>query len=289
MATRRPQIRLLEETEDAPSVVGLELLRAELPFMGERLELRVEVPDRRATLAEVVPLARAICDRFTEAAVRCVAKAGRRISCTKGCGVCCTNYLVPMTVPEAFRLLADLRAAAPGERRRLEAAFDAAEETLAASGLLEACRNLDPGDPASGVAQRELAGKWWSERRFPCPLLRDQACSHYASRPIPCREFLVVSPPQRCESNAETRVRRPFSMHAVLSQWAAELEGTRPTLVLLVNFLSWCMQRAERGRRTWRGPQIVRKLLEILTDTAAAADETYRGPVADDREPAAGG
>jgi len=275
----KPQIRLLDETEEAPSALGVVMLRTEFPFMGETVGLRAMVPERRATLADVVPLARAVCDRLTEAAIRCAERAGRTISCAKGCSTCCTNYLVPMTAPEAFRLWQDLRALPAAERRRLEVAFDAAEKTVAESGLIEAYAKLDPNDPDSAAAQRELAGKWWAEQRFPCPLLHEAACRYYASRPIPCREFLVVSPPELCAANRETRVRRPFSMHVLLSKWAGELEAARPTLVLLPNFLSWCLGNVARGRRTWRGPQIVKHLLDALTETAGAADKKFGGPL----------
>jgi Fe-S-cluster containining protein len=266
---RDSRIRLCDNGEPAPA--GCAILEAEFPYLDETIRLRVAVPDRPATLADVAPLAREICDRFTSAVIRHVEALGRSISCAKGCGVCCTNYLVPMTVPEALRLWEDLASLPAPERGRLEAGFDVAARKLAESGLEQAYGRLDRDDPASIVAQRELAGKWWSENRFPCPMLRDGACGLYASRPMPCREFLVVSPPDECESNRETRVRRPFPMHAVLAAWAAELEAARQALVLMCNLTGWCRANAARAGRTWDGVAIVRRFLDILTDTAARA------------------
>ena len=268
MASGR-QIRLCDEGEPAPA--GCAALEAEFPYIDETVRLRAAVPEFRATLADVVPLAREICDRLTSSVVRQVEARGRAISCAKGCGVCCTNYLVPMTVPEALRLWEDIRRLPAADFRRLAGAFDDAARRLAESGLEEAYGRLDRADPASMAAQRELAGKWWSENRFPCPMLRDGACSLYVSRPMPCREFLVVSPPEQCRTNTETRVRRPVAMHAVLAAWAAEMEAAEPTLVLMCNLLPWCEAHPAGARRSWPAGQIVRRLLDILAEAAERA------------------
>ena len=262
----RNDIRLLDE--GAPPAGGCTVLDCRLSCLGAELALRVQVPDARASLADVVPLARSICDLLTGLVERDAAARGLTISCRKGCGDCCTNYLVPMTAPEAFRLLDDLGALGDGERRRLEAAFTAAAGRLEASGLCEVYRGMDPADADSPRRQRDLAGKWWSANRFPCPLLRDAACSHYPLRPMPCREFLVTSPPDNCRNNSETRLHRPFAMHSLLSRWAAELEGTRGVLVLLPNFLAWVQGKSARRQRTWRAPLIVRRFLDILAEAA---------------------
>jgi len=275
---RRPEIRLHAEPP-AATAAGAVVLAAEFPFAGRNVALHVEVPDRRLSLADVVPLAREVCDRLTEAVIGAVQAAGRDISCRKGCGVCCTNHLVPLTVPEAFRLQQEFDALPAGRRGELDRAFTGAAEEVDESGLAEDYGRLDKADPLSERRQRDLAGKWWSQRHFPCPLLARDACSLYPFRPIPCREFLVVSPPERCATNTETRVRRPFSVHDVLADWAAEMEGTAPTLVLLPNFLPWTQGKVSRSQRTWRGPGMVRRWLDRLTATAAQADAGYAGPV----------
>ena len=148
MASGR-QIRLCDEGE--PSPAGCAALEAEFPFIDETVRLRAAVPEFRATLADVVPLAREICDRLTSSVVRQVEARGRAISCAKGCGVCCTNYLVPMTVPEALRLWEDVQRLPPADFRRLAEAFDDVARRLAESGLEEAYARLDHAD-LCGVA-----------------------------------------------------------------------------------------------------------------------------------------
>ncbi len=270
-------IRLLADDETAPA--GCALIESQVPYLGQVAVFRVAVPTGLARLQDAAGLARAICDEFVRRIIRGVEDAGGKITCSKGCGACCSSFLVPMTVPEAMRLVEDLQVLPHRERRRLEPLFLQAERKLADSDLAGQMASLDPNDPASTVQQRELAGKWWSENRFPCPLLADNSCGLYRSRPIPCREFLALSDPQCCATNTETRAAKPFSMHQVVAAWAAEFEGTRPTLVLMANLLGWWQHNAERTRRTWPGPILIRRLMEILAQTAGKAAKTFQGPV----------
>jgi Fe-S-cluster containining protein len=269
MSGQPDRIRLLAGDEDTPA--GRALVESRVPYLGQTAVFRVAVPAGPATLQDAAPLARAICDDLVRRVIRGVEDDGGKITCSKGCGACCSSFLVPMTVPEALRLIEDLQALPQRERRRLEPLFLQAEKKLAESDLAGQMASLDPNDPASTAQQRELAGKWWSENRFPCPLLADNACGLYRSRPIPCREFLALSDPKCCATNTETRAARPFSMHQVVSAWAAEFEGTRPTLVLMANLLGWWQHNAERARRTWPGPILIRRLMEMLAQTARKA------------------
>jgi Fe-S-cluster containining protein len=269
MSGQPNRIRLLAGDEDAPA--GCMLVESRVPYLGQEAVFRVAVPAGPATLQDAAPLARAICDDLVRRVIRSVEDAGGRITCSKGCGACCSSFLVPMTVPEAMRLVEDLQALPQRERRRLEPLLLQAEKKLADSDLAGQMASLDPNDPASTVQQRELAGKWWSENRFPCPMLAGNSCGLYRSRPIPCREFLALSDPKCCATNTETRAARPFSMHQVVAAWAAEFEGTRPTLVLMANLLGWWQHNAQRAKRTWPGPILVRRLMEILAQTAGKA------------------
>lgn len=271
------RIRLLAGDQKLPD--GCVLIESEFPYIGQSVAFRAAVPTGLARLPDVVPLTRAICDEFVRRTISAVADAGGTITCSKGCGACCSSFLVPMTVPEALRLMEDLQTIPPAQKRRLEPRFLQAEKKLVESDLAGQMESLDPNDPASTVAQRELAGKWWSENRFPCPLLKSESCGLYRSRPIPCREFLALSDPKCCATNTETRVSRPFSMHQVVSAWAAQFEATRPTLVLMANLLGWWQHNAERGRRSWPAAILVRSLMDILAETARQADKTFEGPI----------
>jgi len=275
-------IRLLGGDEAAPA--GCALIESQAPYLGQAAVFRVAVPAGPARLQDAAGLARAICDDLVRRIIRGVQDAGGKITCAKGCGACCSSFLVPMTVPEALRLIEELQALPQRERRRLEPLFLRAERKLAESDLAGQMASLDPDDPASTAVQRELAGKWWSENRFPCPMLAGNACGLYRSRPIPCREFLALSDPQFCVTNTETRVRRPFSMHQVVSAWAAEFEGTRPTLVLMANLLGWWQHNAERAKRTWPGAILVRRLMDVLAETAQRAATTFQGPIPPDAD-----
>ena len=277
------RIRLLADDQELPA--GCMLVETEVPYNHQPVVLRAAVPVGLARLPDVMPLARAICDEFVRRIIRGVADAGGKVTCSKGCGACCSSFLVPMTVPEALRLMEDIQTIPPAQKRRFEPRFLQAEKKLIESDLAGQMESLDPNDPASTIGQRELAGKWWSENRFPCPLLKDESCGMYRSRPIPCREFLALSDPACCATNTETRVSRPFSMHQVVSTWAGEFEATRPTLVLMANLLGWWQHNAERAQRSWPGVILVRRLMEMVTETARLADKTFKGPIPSDTQP----
>lgn len=266
---QRPQPRLCPQAGG-----GSAPLEAEFPFLGERIHLAVEAPEGRLTLADVVPLARAVCDRLTGTVVGQVAAQGRPITCSKGCGVCCTSYVIPLTVPEAFCLQREFQALPDRQRDRLESALVALAGKITAAGLAEGFAKLDRNDPASLDKQRQMVGGWWARERVPCPLLRDQSCSLYPIRPVPCREFLAVSPPQLCAENRPVRARWPFSMRTVLATWAGRLEDREPSLILMPNLLSWCRVRVTRARRTWRSPGMVRAFLDVLTEIAVETADT---------------
>jgi Fe-S-cluster containining protein len=99
----------------------------------------------------------------------------RRVECRRGCTFCC-HLSVSATPLEAARIA---RRLARGERHGLEHAVLGAAETL---------EGLD--------AQARL------ERKAPCPLLLDGACSLYEARPLACRALLSVSV-RDCERHFE--------------------------------------------------------------------------------------
>ena len=85
-----------------------------------------------------------------------------------------------------------------------------------------------------------------------------------------CRELLVSSDPAICGSWREKRVALPVKMHQVLARMSQELDGRRATasLVPLPTLPAWCAGKAGRAERTWRGPALVSRFLDILRQMA---------------------
>jgi Fe-S-cluster containining protein len=68
-------------------------------------------------------------------------------------------------------------------------------ESMKTAGLFEPLNNLPR---PSGPAYRELALKYL-HLSLACPFLEGGSCSIYADRPLVCREYMVVSPPENCD------------------------------------------------------------------------------------------
>ena len=138
---------------------------------------------------------RLIDDALVARASQVSEESGQPVSCREGCGACC-RQLVPVTEIEAHALLA-LVESLPDERRaNVQARFETAISDLTKAGLIAAVRD------ASSLARQQLRdlGRRYFHLCIACPFLEDERCSIYQQRPLICREFLVISPPERCQT-----------------------------------------------------------------------------------------
>lgn len=94
-----------------------EIIGLELDILSEKVNFRVNVGQDRAKLSDIVPLARTICTKITDVVLRNIRSYGGQIPCCKGCIACC-SHLIPLSVPEAFRLNEEI-SATTGCRRKL--------------------------------------------------------------------------------------------------------------------------------------------------------------------------
>jgi len=117
-------------------IIGLEL-----DILGKEVNLRIAVGQGQARLIDIVPLAQAVCTKITDAALESIRSDGGRIPCGKGCSACCSS-LVPLSVPEAFRLREAILAMPEYQRRVVQQ-----------SCLLVAQRILKRKPPKSFVSQ----------------------------------------------------------------------------------------------------------------------------------------
>jgi Fe-S-cluster containining protein len=99
------------------------------------------------------------------------------LACRAGCSFCCRSLLVEASPPEIFALAARIDALPAARRADVQARIRAADD---------ATRGLS-------VAQRVAA-------RVPCPLLEDDRCSVYDSRPLSCRAAVSLDA-GACESS----------------------------------------------------------------------------------------
>ena len=248
---------------------GKKVIGLELDVLGENLNFHIGVGTGRAKLADIVPLARILCDKITEVVVRKACDEGNRIPCGKGCSACCKRCLVPLSVPEALRFKEEIDAV-PAYRR--ESAWGACLRT---AQLILSQKPPKPFMQQTGVSPARpvdlnLVSNWYTNLKLCCPFLYNHACTIYDQRPLACREHFIKGSARACGGRrgvAEV-LDMPVQLPNVLGQLASELEGTGVEAVILPLVPVWCQENPERAERSWPAEMMVKRFVEIVEPTA---------------------
>lgn len=183
-----------------------------LTIGGKPVELNISATTAPVPARAMLPLFRSLSDAFTALSEQLAQSRGQAVSCRKGCAACC-RQLVPLTEVEALEMAQLVSRMAEPQRSEVLHRFAVARERLAQAGLLESLANLDQVSPAD-QAQIGLA---YFKLTIDCPFLEAEMCTIHSDRPLACREFQVVSPPEYCS--------RPQEMKAVRTELLADVSG----------------------------------------------------------------
>jgi Fe-S-cluster containining protein len=244
----------------------------ELDAAPQPVSVRLTAPDAEVRLSDVVPAARLVATQLARSARSHVESGGIAVPCAKGCAACC-RYLVPLSVPEAFRLREEVLALDAGRRRGIIAAYIRAARVVMNAEPPGTHPREGVGAVSGGAAVESLS-RWYAGLGLDCPLLEAELCALYSQRPIACREHMVTGDADRCSrEGGETAqaVRLPFSVGEALAGLAADLEGTDLQAVMLPLTMLWTQQHLSRGRRTWPARDVLRRFAEILERKSAEA------------------
>lgn len=161
---------------------------------GRPIEFSVDVPKGPTTPRRMLPVFRSACGSVVRSAIARIEGIGREVSCQVGCAACC-RHMIPLSDAESS-MIRELVEQMPDERRTVvrERFADAAAK-LDAVGL--STRFVSEPQP-TGPEYRKL-GLEYLQLDLACPFLEDEMCSIHPDRPLVCREYLVVSPPENCE------------------------------------------------------------------------------------------
>jgi len=263
-------IRVLDESRpgEIDCIAGGEIMRLTLDVFGEPVDLLVGVENKQVRLADIVPLARAVSAKITEAVSKMVRLSGARIPCCKGCSACC-NYLVPLAIPEVFRLREEIFAMPLIRQQLLE------EDCLSATQ-----RILDQRPPAlfgeagsagatdSAGELLSIASDWYTDFGLQCPFLYRSICTIYEERPMACREYSVTGCSRACAGGAgePQGINMPTRMSEALGRLASELEGTKVEALILPMLLIWADENPQRDQQRWPAPMMVERLFEIVKE-----------------------
>ncbi len=247
----------------------VETLSLELDVLGEPVCFQISVARGSARLSDIAPLAQALSTKLALATLRGLRASGKCVPCRKGCSACC-SYLVPLSVPEAFRLSEEL-SAMPADKSRtlLQSSLDTARTILEQRPREFDMNGLAPAD--SGIRSNRL-GTWYGGLKLRCPFLSDGLCVIYENRPMACREHVVTGSAALCDvegTNQPQVVKMPVSILECLGQLTAELEQSDVEAVMLPLALPWARENIERSRRTWPAVTMVERFVDILQEAAA--------------------
>jgi Fe-S-cluster containining protein len=243
---------------------GVKTICFELDIFGKPVHLGISVAQKQARLSDITPLARTLSTKLAIMALDRLRGKGEFIPCCKGCSSCC-NYLIPLSIPEAFRLREEILAL-PAEQGR--AVFQSCLET-AKIILDDKPKEFEITESTETNSQMQInqLSKWYASLKLACPFLSDSLCTSYEQRPIACREYIVTGSSLLCEdecSDESLSVQMPVSVLDCLGQLAAELEQSDIEAVMLPLAMPWVQENLERNERTWPAVTMVECFVEIL-------------------------
>jgi len=236
----------------------------ELGIFGGPLHVQIGVRNCPARLADIVPAVWSLSKRIGQCIRRETIRSGYTIPCRKGCSACC-NFLVTLSVPEAFYVVEEVMATTPIARREY---------------MIQSCRKvierveqqmpehlvLNGYDNVSYVELKSFSSGYASLEQ-PCPFLQNSLCAIYEQRPILCRDWLVVGSATQCQlgkSNKKKVIRSSLRLGKVLKLLTSELEHKEQRGVFLYDVFNRFAENRELCTRTWPAVTMVEHFVDIL-------------------------
>ena len=241
--------------------------------MGEgSFTAHATVPAGPTNLTAILPVIQSIEDSLIGGVCAQLAAAGQPVRCGAGCGACC-RQLVPLSLFEAEALADWMRTLTEEQLQVLERRFQRSVAALNAAGMLERLEQLDWMNDDAGARQLCMD---YLRLRVACPFLEAESCSIHPIRPLICREYLVVSPPECCVDPAAlgaVPVSLPLLFSRVLNTLGAKIDpGSRGwiPLPLLYDWMRKDLRPSEAI--SGMGPQVLFAFVSHLEAGEAPRD-----------------
>jgi Fe-S-cluster containining protein len=133
-----------------------------------------------------------------------ITASGQAISCRKGCGRCCAQY-VEAKIQEIETIVHYLYHKEPVLKHFLAAYPQWRERIKQYGDLFMDCGHFweaeaaNPEEEAENMQAMYTARKAFFHQDIPCPFLMNQSCSIYPVRPFVCSGYYVTSDPEFCK------------------------------------------------------------------------------------------
>ncbi|MCP9455617.1 MAG: YkgJ family cysteine cluster protein [Nitrospira sp.] len=229
-----------------------------------RVSAVVHTPTTFIPITSLVPLLRSLGKQAQQLEETHAAVEGRLCSCTKGCAACC-RMLVPLSPPEAFRLMDHVRQWPLEQQQRLAVRLADIKSVLAAHGIWQRLLAVVESEQPPNDDDLAPLNEAYYSLRIPCPFLEDNVCSVYEERPSACRELLVTSPPANCDDIGSGTVEAlpiPIRIGTILGLVWGELTGSVPRLIPLPLVAEWVEHHQSERARKWQGTVLLNSALD---------------------------
>ncbi|MGC9453902.1 MAG: YkgJ family cysteine cluster protein [Phycisphaerae bacterium] len=253
----------ISENPQQPPEPGDSCTEFSLPVGGGFLNVRLFAPKGKTAVGAVMPAARALADEQVRLLRERLVADGEHVPCKPGCSACC-RFLVPISPPEAVRLIDELAKLPRARRKAFHLSFARSAMRIRAAG---------PPPASHGLA---AISRWYANLHLDCPLLQDDLCSIYPLRPLACREFLATHSAELCArpDPADCQaVSPPVSIAEAIANLWGELDADNAGPVLLPLSPAWALRNAAPLRKTFPTVELAERLAGILnsmsTRTAA--------------------
>lgn len=253
---------------DEPQQIGEEeIISFELTVEGKTIPFAINVTAENATLADIVPAARKLSSKIAIAVRERITENNQSVPCQKGCSACCSS-LIPLSVPEVFRLSEEFLAMPSERSNHLLRNCIATAEKILSKAKRTACMESFSKNAKTGTSQ---INKWYGDLKLACPFLCENLCVLYEERPLACREHIVTGSSDSCQNGRKCRpnvAAMPVSVLEAMGQLASELEGTDVEAIMLPFSLAWVQDNIDRAERRWPAKDMVLRFVEILKEKA---------------------
>lgn len=223
------------------------------------------VPAGQTTLTQILPVIKEFTSGIARHVSEVAARNGKAVSCGPKCGACC-RQLVPISSFEAEDLANWIRSLPADQQSGIATRFQRALLALQASGVLA---QLNPAMFDLSRDEFKELGIAYFSAGVACPFLVDESCSIHPIRPLVCREYMVVSPPEYCAEPGHRRVDGvvlPLQSSRAMIQLGKRVEGDPQGWLPLVFLFHWMTAGLEAGSFvSGTGQEVLQEFLEMLT------------------------
>ena len=255
-------------TDDTPWKDDMNIVDLEFYVLDEPLHVQIGVRDRLATMADIVPMARALSAKVYQFMRGKVISTGFSVPCHRGCTVCC-YHMICLSVPEAFHLMEEMALVSSDKLKKImQTCHETAGKVHSQIPKIYFLLNeWIKSEIVDYYMQLMEVSEWYFDQRMACPFLQDNLCTIYDQRPIICSQHLVAGITSPCrfdDTDNILKIEMPISVANVLTELSSKLEHTDLEPVILPCLFEWYEKNNERHKRTWPAPFLVEQFVGLL-------------------------